>query len=97
VEFSVPEARRLALAAQGFNALRRHDRIGAGQQASIEIKGIYVETRRPELSIRILKSDIGVVVRSVADDPFCSHYVSTLSALKWEAEIPDPSSPQALL
>jgi len=30
VEISVSEARRVALAAQGFNALRRHDRIGAG-------------------------------------------------------------------
>jgi hypothetical protein len=31
VEISVSEARCVALAAQGFNALRRHGRIGAGQ------------------------------------------------------------------
>jgi hypothetical protein len=31
VEISVFEARRVTLAARGFNALRRHDRIGAGQ------------------------------------------------------------------
>jgi hypothetical protein len=31
VEISVSEAWRVALAALGFNALRRHDRIGAGQ------------------------------------------------------------------
>jgi uncharacterized protein YcaQ len=30
VEISVSKARRVVLAARGFNDLRRHDRIGAG-------------------------------------------------------------------